>query len=159
MAAVALGLAVVGSGTALAEAPAVPAGKCGESLPGSNCEPALAGSGAGAEESLPGSDLPPTAPQIGGITQIGLFLEGTPILFHVTVEDDQDAVSALSIVWTFSDGGTATGQSVVHTFAGSGRYTVRVTVTDTHGNVSFLEAPLSKPIATRLGDSPRHRGR
>jgi hypothetical protein len=40
--------------------------------------------------------------------------------------------------WSFGDGSTATGPSVIHSFAKSGYYKVKLTVTDRGGNVSSL---------------------
>jgi hypothetical protein len=135
IAALALSLAVFGGGTAWASEST----PCDDSLPGSNCAPS----------SLPGSDLPPAAPQIKDIAQGGLFLEGAPVRFAVTVEDDQDSLSELKVAWTFSDGGSAFGLTTRHVFTDVGRYSVRVTVTDSNGNVSFLEEQLDRPITAR----------
>ncbi len=136
LAALALGLTVLGTGTGTAFAAETP---CDDSLPGSNCAPS----------SLPGSDLPPAAPVIKDIAQTGFFFEGSPIRFAATVEDDRDSQAQLKVTWTFSDGGTGAGMVTRHVFADPGLYTVRVTVTDTNGNVSLLEAPLRHPISTR----------
>jgi hypothetical protein len=133
VAALALSFAVTGTASASEETP------CDDSLPGSNCAPS----------SLPGSDLPPAAPVIKQVTQTGFFFEGSPIRFAVTVEDDRDAQDQLRVTWTFSDGGSATGLVTRHVFGDPGLYTVRVTVTDTNGNVSFTELPLDHPIAPR----------
>jgi hypothetical protein len=44
-----------------------------------------------------------------------------------------------SYAWNFGDGGTATGQSVAHTFAKSGPATVTVTVTDSKGRTGIAK--------------------
>lgn len=123
IAALALGVAVVGTGTASASE--------------------------ACDDSLPGSDLPPAAPVIRDIAQTGFFYVGSPIRFAVTVEDDRDTQAQLEVTWAFSDGGNGAGMITRHVFADPGLYTVRVTVTDTNGNVWVLEAPLRHPIATR----------
>jgi hypothetical protein len=45
--------------------------------------------------------------------------------------------------WDFGDGTTGTGPSVVHTYANTGTYTVKLTVTDRGGNVESLSQTIA----------------
>jgi hypothetical protein len=66
--------------------------------------------------------------------------------------DAFDAWSALAPpVWTFGDGKSATGQTVTHTFARGGAYTVGVTQADAVGNVSAATRTLTLRVARCFG--------
>jgi PKD repeat protein len=45
---------------------------------------------------------------------------------------------ALAYGWTFGDGATSSSQSPTHTYAAPGKYTVTLTVTDTHGKAGSV---------------------
>lgn len=57
------------------------------------------------------------------------------VSFLNTSSDEEDVVSALTFAWDFGDGATSDAFSPTHTYAETGTYTVRLTVTDTGGNV------------------------
>jgi hypothetical protein len=69
-----------------------------------------------------------------------------------------DAFSPFSTTWSFGDGSTsATGASVTHTFTRAGRFTVKVTASDTAGNtasktltVTVTAKPLPRCVVPRL---------
>jgi hypothetical protein len=67
--------------------------------------------------------------------------------------DAFDAWSALAgePVWTFGDGKSATGQTVTHTFARGGTYTVGVTQADAVGNASSATRMLTLRVARCFG--------
>lgn len=44
--------------------------------------------------------------------------------------------------WEFGDGETAKGESVTHTYAKAGTYTIKLTVTDSAGRSASIEDPL-----------------
>lgn len=44
--------------------------------------------------------------------------------------------------WDFGDGDTAKGESVTHTYAKAGTYTIKLTVTDSAGRSASIEDPL-----------------
>ena len=47
--------------------------------------------------------------------------------------DAEDANTALTFAWDFGDGSAGTGQSLIHSYAAAGTYTVTLTVTDSGG--------------------------
>ena len=57
---------------------------------------------------------------------------GDPVTFDARSSTDADG-DIRSHVWSFGDGASGTGQTVTHTFASSGTFTVRLEVTDTDG--------------------------
>jgi hypothetical protein len=58
---------------------------------------------------------------------------GQPVSFSANVTDRW---TTPTVTWTFGDGGTATGRSVIHTYATHGSYQVTITATDGVGNQS-----------------------
>ena len=83
------------------------------------------------------------APTISSIIQAGPSLEGSPESF-TGVATDNCGVSGYE--WSFSDGGSAFGSSVAHTFDDNGAYTARLTVLDSSGNAAVQDFDVS-PIA------------
>ena len=59
-----------------------------------------------------------------------------------------DAFSPLTTKWSFGDGGSGSGSSVTHTFSRTGRFTVKLTVTDSAGNAT------SKSITVTISAQP-----
>jgi PKD repeat protein len=55
---------------------------------------------------------------------------GQTLTFTVDPIDLESGVDLASVAWTFSDGGTATGLSITHTFATAGAVTVTVSAAD-----------------------------
>ena len=55
------------------------------------------------------------------------YVTGTPVLFSASIISGSSPV----YTWDFGDGTTGTGQSVSHTYAATGTYTVKVTATNT----------------------------
>ena len=60
---------------------------------------------------------------------------GTPVSFDASASSDVDG-SVVSYEWNFGDGGTASGQSVSHSYDSAGDYTATLTVTDNDGATS-----------------------
>jgi PKD repeat protein len=61
---------------------------------------------------------------------------GNPAVFQATVVDatGADATAQVnSYLWTFGDGGSASGRNATHTFTGPGSFAVSLTITDTLG--------------------------
>jgi N-acetylglucosamine-6-sulfatase len=69
-------------------------------------------------------NLAPTAAATYGCVDLMCFFDGT---------DSSDAEGGVTYSWNFGDGGTATGATPQHSFAGSGTRTVTLTVTDDEG--------------------------
>jgi PKD repeat protein len=64
--------------------------------------------------------------------------EGDVVQFDGSATDSTLIVPNAGYSWNFGDGTTATGPSVVHTFAKGGSYNVKLTTTDRGGNVNTL---------------------
>jgi len=84
--------------------------------------------------------------------------------FQVTLTAVGDPTSLYS--WKLGDGATAAGQTVVHTFGRPGKYTARVTATDTAGETARAQAhliayglSLSAPRVAGYGTVVHLRGR
>jgi PKD repeat protein len=71
---------------------------------------------------------------------------GDSAVFTATVVD-ANGVDATSQVtrysWTFGDGGTASGQTVTHTFTSPGSFPVTLTITDTLGRVATVSKTIT----------------
>lgn len=67
--------------------------------------------------------------------------EGAEVLFTDTSADEVEG-SIVSWLWDFGDGATSEEQNPRHTFAASGSYTVRLTVTDSDGASSETSATI-----------------
>ncbi len=94
------------------------------------------------------------SPPTGTITQPPgdtSVTQGTGVNFQGTGTDPQG--EALTVNWTFGDGGTGTGYSASHTYTSTGTYTVTMTVTDT----SALSDP-SPPTRTITVTAPQQSG-
>lgn len=83
-------------------------------------------------------------PRITGLDQSGEFVEGSPVTFTTGAEDN--CADGLTYDWTFSDGTTASGKTVEHTFADNGSYNGTITVRDPAGNVAEQPFDLRQPI-------------
>ena len=62
----------------------------------------------------------------------GAAKTGLPADFTGTPSNDPDG-TIVSWAWVFGDGGTASGENVVHTYAAAGSYAAKLTVTDDNG--------------------------
>ena len=62
---------------------------------------------------------------------------GTPLTvsFNAAASTDPDG-SIVSYVWSFGDGGSASGATALHTYSSQGTYTATLTVTDDDGLTS-----------------------
>ena len=82
---------------------------------------------------------------------------GQPITFTGTGSDPDN--DPLTFSWTFSDGGSAAGASVTHTFASAGSYTATLTVSDGRGGTTAGSAtvtvgeapPVNRPPTANAG--------
>ena len=71
-------------------------------------------------------------PQLGTVSKPGSVQAGKAAAFSAKATD---AFSAVTLRWSFGDGSAAaTGTSVTHKYARSGRFTVTLTATDAAGN-------------------------
>ena len=112
----------------------------------------------------PPDNLPPTISSFPAISHA----PGTPATITVTASDPEGA--AISYTWDFGDGSatqTSATNSVTHSFAASGNYTVKVRAKDTEWpvcattvatiapglstSVAGAGAPISAPVAANLG--------
>ena len=94
---------------------------------------------------------PPTARFTSSCTGLGCGFDATT---------SSDPEGAVSYAWTFGDGGTASGAQPSHTFAATGAYDVKLTVTDVGGltdsvthQVSVTAPPLNQPPTARFTSS------
>lgn len=89
------------------------------------------------------------APTVVAILVQGSPAEGSPLNFSATVSNE--ALDALSFGWAFGDGTNASTASAAHTFADSGTFTVRLTVSDGEGGVATLSREMAiENVAPRL---------
>lgn len=77
---------------------------------------------------------------------------GDIVAFDGSVTNSTLMVPQAGYSWKFGDGTTATGASVVHTFAKGGNYTVTLTVTDRGANVASFSQ--SVPVLGSSGSPP-----
>jgi len=70
-------------------------------------------------------------PALGAVTIPSSASLGVPAAFAAS---PQDVWSAVATVWSFGDGGTATGATATHAYARGGTYTATVTAVDALGN-------------------------
>lgn len=97
-----------------------------------------------------GSNVPPTA-RINASPTCG----AAPMAVSLDAGGSLDVDGTIaSYSWTFGDGGSATGASVSHTYAGSGTFTALLTVTDNEGArssasvvITTVAAPLPASVA------------
>ncbi len=83
-------------------------------------------------------DAPP-APPVAAFTSTTEGL--TASVDGTTSSDANGPIAAYS--WDFGDGGTGTGVTAQHTYAATGTYNVRLTVTDNTGNTNSVVRPVS----------------
>jgi hypothetical protein len=76
------------------------------------------------------NNVPPTANAGGPYSGV----EGTPVVFNGGASTSVCGLGNLSLVWNFSDGGVAFGQTPQHTFKAPGIYSGLLTATDADGN-------------------------
>jgi len=75
---------------------------------------------------------------------------GAAVTFSVGVSDANS--DALSYDWSFSDGGSATGNPATHAFATAGTYTATVTIDDKRGGTAVSSVEVIVTPATNGGD-------
>jgi hypothetical protein len=68
-----------------------------------------------------------TPPSIGAISVPQLVAAGKPAALSVSASD---AISSVSVAWSFGDSRSGSGTAVTHTWAKPGSYTVSATATD-----------------------------
>ncbi len=86
---------------------------------------------------------------------------GQVVSFDASKSYDPDSGDAItSYAWSFGDGSAGMGVKTAHTFAKAGTYTVKLTVTDTHGVSSSVSKTITvlppeyPPTITSLSVSP-----
>jgi hypothetical protein len=80
-------------------------------------------------------------PLLNGLSIPSAGTVGSPLAFSVASVDAWSALGATT--WSFGDGGTATGNSVSHTFGSPGARSVAVAATDALGNSSEANGPVA----------------
>ena len=83
-----------------------------------------------------GIGLDAAGPVLSGLSMPTAGLTNQALSYAVAATDVWSAVG--STVWSFGDGGTATGANVTHSYTSAGAYPVTVTSTDSVGNASSL---------------------
>jgi hypothetical protein len=68
--------------------------------------------------------------------------QGDLVAFDGSVTDSSLMVPGANYAWSFGDGKTDVGPSVVHSYAKGGTYSVTLTVTDRGGNTAKLSQPI-----------------
>jgi hypothetical protein len=90
-------------------------------------------------------------PILTGLSVPGAGTAGQALAYSVTAKD---AWSTVSTVWSFGDGGHATGASTTHTYAAAGSYPVSVTATDALGNSATLSGTTAVVAAPPVPPKP-----
>jgi hypothetical protein len=91
---------------------------------------------------LTGGNKPPVPGTIG-VSPTGTGMAGlTNYNFSSQGASDPNG-DALSYHWTFSDGGTATGQSIAHVFNAAGTFTAQLSVSDGKANAAAPNATVT----------------
>lgn len=75
----------------------------------------------------------PVAPELRNLTIPATATVGQPVAMSV---DPSDALSGVTVSWTFGDGQSASGAAVNHTYNSPGEHTVTVTGVDAMGNTT-----------------------
>jgi len=76
---------------------------------------------------------------------------GESLAFSAILSSDEDGIIA-KFEWDFGDGGSATGESVTHTFTATGQYTVVLRVTDNRGATATAQKVITVNPADGDGD-------
>jgi hypothetical protein len=103
-------------------------------------------------------EFQPHAPTASAIVGSSSVTVGTPDTFAAT-GGDASPNDAVSFTWSFDDGGSATGASVMHIFTTPGPHSATVTVTDLDGFTATAHANLTvtlpKPRLSKLKVKPK----
>lgn len=83
-------------------------------------------------------------------------LAGAPIRFSSTGTTHDPSLTVSRYAWQFGDGATSTVANPTHTYARAGRYTVRLTVTDSAGQTGSAAGSLTVAASCRV---PNVKGR
>lgn len=81
-----------------------------------------------------------TAPTVGLVNLPSLVSAGKPTALSVAASD---AISGVSVTWSFGDGGDGSGAAVTHTWSTPGTYTVRASATDGAGNTASTQTTVT----------------
>ncbi len=95
----------------------------------------------GAEELPEVSLLDAGGPTLGNVSIPAIATAGAPVSFSVTPVDQVDPTPGVS--WAFGDASTASGDTVTHTFADPGAYSVSVTATVAPGDSTTRTASIA----------------
>jgi hypothetical protein len=130
------------SGTAVTTQPAIePAGAWTASLVPDGSGDAFAPVGFSPDAAtVPVIAYDATPPVLGPIAAPGSPAAGAPASLSVPASD---AISGVSVSWSFGDGRSASGAAVSHTWTAAGRYTVTATATDGAGNTATTSAQVA----------------
>jgi hypothetical protein len=81
------------------------------------------------------------APSLMVAPEVATVKAGVPLAFKATVSDP-DLGDAVLLGWSFGDGGTGTGEEVIHSFSSAGPHVVTATATDSAGVVTTATVPV-----------------
>ena len=75
-----------------------------------------------------------------GVADFGVSPASGPAPLSVTFTDRSDVPAATTYLWDFGDGTTSHEQNPTHTYAATGRYTVKLVVTGVNGDVEVTRS-------------------
>ncbi len=110
-------------------------------------------------------EMDPWVNCVWGVTLQARFVAPSPIdAGDVVLFDGSTTASTLMVpkagyVWNFGDGTGATGTSILHTFATSGVYPVKLTVTDRGGNIATITQQVTVTSGGISPPPPNHQAK
>ena len=93
-----------------------------------------------------GSSTPPSPPVVVASSNVSQGQAPLQVSFDASRSTDPQG-QALTYAWTFSDGSTATGATVTHTFQKHGSYTASVVVSDSQNSSTSNPIPITVSAA------------
>lgn len=123
--------------------------------------PATGGGGEGGGDGVPSSTLVPAAASMTVRLLTTPSGGSPPLTVHAVASIQNGTGLGETVAWVFGDGGTATGQVAIHTYASAGLFNVSASATDSGGNVGAGTAVLrvggaglNIVVNRSVGDSP-----